>query len=159
MYFVGLKIDIIHSTFKMSLETLLWVNLNIGLIWTILSLISMFRILYWCWKTQSINFKNWLVKVCYRWRHMYDQCIYATVGYLMSRSDAHITFSVHSWCKYCVKDTNCQYFRCDHGNEVKWLAAKGAKFIWNGSTLNCTVLTANWASYWGSIIQLTVYGN
>ena len=44
---------------------------------------------------------------------------YATVGCLMRRSDAHITFSVHSWCIYYVKDTNCQYFQWDHGNEVK----------------------------------------
>ena len=113
----------------------LLINLNKGLIWIILSLISVIRTRYYCWKTHSINFKIWLVKVCYRWRHMYDQCIYATVGYLMRRSDTHKTFSVHSWFKYCVKDTNCQYFRWDHGNEVKWLAAKGAKFIWNGSTL------------------------
>ena len=109
------------SHFQISLESSLGVNLNEGLIWIILSLISVFRIRYYCWKTQSNTSKIWLVKICYRWRHMYDQCIHATVGYLMRR--------------YYVKDTNCQYFQRDHGNEVKWLPAQGAKFFWNGSTL------------------------
>ena len=28
--------------------------------------------------THNINFKNWLVKVCYRWHHMYDHHILST---------------------------------------------------------------------------------
>ena len=42
----GVKIEEIHSAFSMSLESFLLVNLNIGLIWMILSLISIFRMLY-----------------------------------------------------------------------------------------------------------------